>query len=121
MTTTVNGLPGASNLILPAGFVNVQYAIRSCPELYVIVNAPALGINWAYINSAGTALALPTLNVMTPHRTSLADGTYILYAATAPVGLYDLYLMCDNAVNGTFDFTSSGLNGVFTHLRATMN
>ncbi len=120
VTTTVNGLPGASNLSVSPGFVNVQYTIRSCPELYVIVNAPALGINWSYINSAGTAIGLPTLSAATPHRSGLADGTYTLYAASAAAGLYDVFLICDTVANGSLNQDQTGLSGVFTYLRATV-
>jgi hypothetical protein len=120
VTTTINGLSGDVNRSVSPGFVNVQYTIRSCPELYVIVNAPALGIVYSYINSAGTALALPTLSAATPHRSGLADGTYTLYAASAPAGLYDVYLICDTVSNGSLNLDSTGLSGVYTHLRVTV-
>jgi len=113
VTATANG-QGGGTVSSP---VTVQYTVRQCTELFVIVNAPAMGINWSYINASGAAVPMPgNLAAVTPHRTGPADGTYTLYSGAAPSGSYELYVACDNALNGSFNFSPSGLNGVFTRL-----
>jgi hypothetical protein len=101
VTATVNGLPGTGNVITSSP-VSVQYTLRQCAtELYVFVNAPPMGIGWSYLNSAGTAIAVPAaLSGVTPYRTLQGDGVYTLFSGPAPVGVYELYLACDSTNNG---------------------
>ncbi len=117
VTATANGQSSGS----VASPVIVRYTVRQCAELFVIVNAPTMGINWAYVNSSGFAVPMPgNLAAVTPHKTNPADGSYTLYSGAAPAGSYELYLSCDNVSNGGFNFSAAGLNGVFTRLGVTV-
>jgi hypothetical protein len=118
VTATANGLSGSVTAGSP---VAVQYTVRQCAELFVIVNAPALGIHWSFLNSLGTAIAMSAnIAAIAPYRTAPANGTYTLFSGSVPPGVYDLYLACDNAANAFFDYGSGGLNGVFTRLGVTV-
>lgn len=101
VTATVNGLPGTGNVITSSP-VSVQYTLRQCAtELYVLVNAPPMGIGWSYLNSAGTAIAVPAaLSGVTPYRVLQGDGVYSLFSGPAPLGIYELLLACDSTNNG---------------------
>jgi hypothetical protein len=106
--------------------VTVRYTVQGCAgqEMFLVLNAPAMGIPWSYLGFFGW-VPLPTnLAEIAPFQASgPADGTYTLFAGTAPAGTYALYLGCDFVHDGhlTID-TSAGLtvNGAYDYLSATV-
>ncbi len=106
--------------------VTVTYTLQGCSgkELYLVVNAPAMGMPWSYLSATGW-LPLPTdLSTLTPWGSGSADGIYTLYADTAPQGTYELYLGCDNVADGHLNIdTTAGLNvnGVYDYLAVTVS
>jgi hypothetical protein len=117
VTATANGLPAAltTNDAFISNPVTVRYNLRSCTELFVIVNGP--GISWSYLNSTGALVPITSLTGITPHRGSgPGDGLYTLVANyTAISGNYDLYFACDNTLNNRLDTTPT--NMVFDYVR----
>lgn len=106
--------------------VTVSYTVQGCSgkEIFLVVNAPAMGMPWSYLGALGW-VPLPTdLSTVTPYLSSgQADGVYSLYSGTAPAGTYDLYLGCDFVVDGHLNIdTSAGLNlnGVYDYLSVTV-
>ena len=107
----VNNIAGGGAVTNP---VTVVYSLAGCQgkEMFLVVNAPAMGIPWSYLNAAGQFVPLPaTLAAITPWMTSgPGDGSYPLYQGTAPKGNYEIYLGCDNLTNGHLDI--DGLNNI---------
>lgn len=84
--------------------------------MFLVLNAPAMGIVWSYLNAAGQWIPLPAnLADITPFTTSSpADGTHTLFTGSVPVGDYELYLGCDFVKNGHLDYTGgTSINGVY--------
>ncbi|CBE69930.1 MAG: hypothetical protein F9K13_07465 [Candidatus Methylomirabilis oxygeniifera] len=106
--------------------VSVSYTLQGCnnKEIFLVVNAPAMGIPWSYLGASGWVSLPADLSTVTPYLGSgQADGTYSLYAGTAPAGTYELYLGCDYVMDGHLNIdTSAGLNlnGVYDYLSVTV-
>ncbi|PTL35077.1 hypothetical protein CLG94_11375 [Candidatus Methylomirabilis limnetica] len=106
--------------------VTVTYTVQGCSdkEIFLVVNAPAMGMPWSYLGALGWVPLPADLSVVTPYLSSgQADGVYSLYSDTAPVGTYELYLGCDFVVDGHLNIdTSAGLNlnGVYDYLSVTV-
>ena len=101
--------------------VALTYQVVGCQnqEMFVVVNAPAMGIVWSFLNAAGQWIKLPAnLADITPFiNWGPADGGYFLFVGNVPVGDYELYLGCDFVVNGHLDFTGgTTINGVYDHV-----
>jgi len=102
--------------------VTVRYTTHGCyaKEMFLILNAPAMGIPWSYFT--GTAwLPLPAdLADITPYSThGPEDGdSQELFFGTVPPGSYDLYLGCDFVQDGHLTMDSGAdlnINGVYDH------
>jgi len=120
LTITVSG-PGPA-LVNP---VTVTYSVQGCSgrEMFLVLNAPAMGIPWAYLGIAGWVPLPANLAEITPYASGPADGTYTLFVGTVPAGSYDLYLGCDFVSDGHLNIdTSTGLNlnGVYDHFSVTV-
>jgi Tol biopolymer transport system component len=106
--------------------VSVSYTLQGCSdkEIFLVVNAPAMGMPWSYLGASGWVPLPAGLSTVTPYLSSgQADGTYPLYAGTAPAGTYELYLGCDYVMDGHLNIdTSAGLslNGVYDYLSVTV-
>lgn len=105
--------------------VTVTYSVQGCSgkEMYLALNAPAMGIAWSYLSATGWVLLPADLATITPFGSGPVDGTYSLFSGTAPTGTYELYLGCDFVTDGHLNIdTSSGLNlnGVYDYLSATV-
>ena len=119
---TVSGSGPGPTLINP---VTVKYSVQGCSgqEMFLVLNAPAMGIPWSYLNTSGAWVLLPTpLSLITPWMSSgPLDGTYLLFNGTAPAGTYELYLGCDFVNNGTLNIDAGGnVNGVYDHRVVTV-
>jgi len=119
---TVRGAGLGPTLINP---VTVGYSVQGCggQEMFLVLNAPAMGIPWSYLNTSGAWVLLPTpLSLITPWMSSgPPDGTYPLFRGTAPAGTYELYLGCDFVSNGTLNIDAGGnVNGVYDHRVVTV-
>lgn len=101
---------------------DVTLAVNGCftQEMFLVLNAPSMGIPWSYLNTNGAWAPLPTpLSLITPWMSSgPADGLYTLFSGSvAPGGPWDLYLVCDFVPNGHLDIDADlNLNGVFGSL-----
>ena len=105
--------------------VTVTYTVNGCfqREMFLVLNAPAMGIPWAYLNTAGKFVPLPAnLAQITPFMASgPPGGTYVLFNGTVPPGKYELYLGCDNVLNGRLDIdVGLHVNGIYDYLAATV-
>ncbi|GEM_PF-892153 len=106
--------------------VSVSYTLQGCSdkEIFLVVNAPAMGMPWSYLGALGWVPLPADLSTVTPYLSSgQLDGTYSLYADTAPAGTYELYLGCDFVMDGHLNIdTSAGLNlnGVYDYLSITV-
>jgi hypothetical protein len=105
--------------------VTVKYSVQGCSgrELYLVLNAPAMGIPWSYLSATGWVPLPADLSTLTPWGTGPPDGTYTLYADSAPAGAYELYLGCDFVSDGHLNIDTSvglNLNGVYDYLSATV-
>ncbi len=106
--------------------VSVSYTLQGCSdkEIFLVVNAPAMGMPWSYLGTLGWVPLPADLSTVTPYLSGgQADGTYPLYAGTAPAGTYELYLGCDYVMDGHLNIdTSAGLNlnGVYDYLSVTV-
>jgi hypothetical protein len=104
----VNG--DLSSTITIGNPVTVDYTIRggAGQEFFLALDAPAMGIPWAYRTAAGTWVPLPAnLNDVTPFTNAPADGDYTLYSGTVPPGTYTLCLGYDTVMNGHLDLTAA--------------
>jgi hypothetical protein len=106
--------------------VIINYSVQGCSgrEMFLVLNAPPMGIPWAYLNSNFAWVPLPTpLSQITPWVSSgPADGLYTLFSGSVPPGMYDLYLACDAIQNGHLDITGPPLclTGAFDYLPLTV-
>ncbi|UKL13726.1 Lcl C-terminal domain-containing protein [Dissulfurimicrobium hydrothermale] len=100
--------------------VDVTYQITNAApgqEAFFILDAPAVGINWSYLNSSYQWIPLPAnLEQMTPCGYILGDGTYTLYQGPWPKGDYLIYLGFDNNKNGLLDFSSLTYDSLLIHV-----
>ncbi len=101
--------------------VTLSYLVAGCQnrEMYLVLNAPAMGIAWSFLTSVGSWQPLPAnLADITPFNAlGPADGGYILYSDNAPLGDYELYLGCDFVTNNHLDYTGgTTVNGIFDHI-----
>ncbi len=82
--------------------VTVTYSVQGCSgkEMYLILNAPAMGIAWSYLSATGWIPLPADLATITPFGSGPVDSTYSLFSGTAPTGTYELYLGCDNVLDG---------------------
>jgi hypothetical protein len=94
--------------------------LRGCQgqETFQVLNAPAMGIPWSYLNAAGQWIPLPAnLETVTPFTTTgPADGTYTLFSGSVPVGDYELYYGCDYIKNGHLDISFGAPNAAYDHI-----
>ncbi len=114
---TVNGTTGDE--VSAANPVAVTYRLRGCQgqELFLVLNAPPMGIVWSYLTAAGQWVPLPAnLADITPFNAAgPADGSYPLFMGNVPAGDYELYLGCDFVKNGHLDYLLGAINGVYGH------
>ncbi len=114
---TVNG--GTGDEITTPNPVAVTYQLRGCQnqEMFLVLNAPPMGIVWSFLNAAGQWVPLPAnLADITPFSPNgPADGSYPLFTGNVPLGDYELYLGCDFAKNGHLDYLLGAVNGVYGH------
>jgi len=119
----INNIAGGGNLTNP---VTVKYSVGGCTdkEMFLVVNAPAMGIPWSYMNSQGQWVPLPSnLAQVQPWLTSGPyDGTHTLFSGNLPPGSYEIYLGCDNTKNGHLDINlSQQIDGVYGYGFGTVN
>jgi hypothetical protein len=124
ITLVVNG--DSSPAVTPIKPVTVVYQISGCQnrEMYLILNAPALNINWSYLDAAGQWISLPVnfINITPFSAIGPADGAYTLFNGNLPPGDYDLYIACDFIANGHLDYTGGiSLNGAFDYVLVHVN
>ncbi len=130
VTILINGLPGEDVVI--AGVrdgdtrshtpVKIEYKLNESAglELFVIVQAPPLGINWSYLDAAGKFIPVPSdYSKITPYKPKGLDpDTYTLFNGILPAGIYELYIALDFAANGHLDYQFPGvLNGRYAYAR----
>lgn len=101
--------------------VALTYQVVGCQgqEMFLVLNGPAMGIVWSYLNAAGQWIPLPAnLANITPFISGgPADGGYFLYTGNVPVGDYELYLGCDFVTNGHLDHMGgTSINGVYDRI-----
>lgn len=91
--------------------VTVDYSIRGGQghEFFLVLDAPAMGRPWSYLNATGQWVRLPAnLNDVTPFATAPADGDRAFYTGiTVPPGAYSLCLGYDTVKNGYLDLTTA--------------
>lgn len=105
--------------------VMVTYSIQGCSgkEMFLALNAPAMGLPWSYLSATGWMPLPVNLSDITPYASGPADGTYTLFSGTAPTGAYELYLDCDFVSDGHLNIdtsTSLNLNGVYDNFSVTV-
>ncbi len=114
----------SAGAVTTANPVTVTYTLSGCQgrEMFLVLNAPAMGIPWAFLNAAGQWVPLPVnLAQITPFANGFSNGTYTLFSGNAPSGVYDIYLGCDFAANGFLDISTGGqVNGVYDSLVVTV-
>ena len=90
--------------------------------MFLVLNAPAMGIPWSYVDTSGRFIPLPAdLSRITPFMASgPARGTYPLFAGTVPRGTYEIYLGCDFVRNGRLDYFMGIIDGVFDYTIVTV-
>ena len=100
--------------------VDVTYQITNAApgqEAFFILDAPAVGVYWYYLNSSYKWMPLPdNLEQMTPCGYILGDGVYTLYQGPWPTGDYLIYLGFDNNKNGHLDFNSLTYDSLLIHV-----
>jgi len=86
--------------------------------MFLVVNAPAMGILWSYVDMSGRFIPLPAdLSRITPFLASgLARGTYPLFTGPVPRGTYELYIGCDFKRNGHLDIAGGVLDGIYDYM-----
>jgi len=119
----INNVVGGGMLTNP---VTVKYSIAGCTdkEMFLVVNAPAMGIPWSYLNSSLQWVPLPSnLAQVQPFSSSGPyDGTHTLFSGNLPPGSYEIYLGCDNTKNGHLDINlSQQIDGVYGYGFGTVN
>ncbi|MGQ9813495.1 MAG: hypothetical protein ACUVQ2_09035 [Dissulfurimicrobium sp.] len=88
---------------------------ETCKEMFLILNAPVIGINWSYLNAQGRLLPLPQyLDQITPFGCLPRNGQFPIYSGDLPPGDYDLYIGIDNIHNGHLDLYNNSLT--YSHL-----
>jgi hypothetical protein len=104
----VNGDP--SDAVSTSGPVSIEYTIRggSGGELFLALEAPALGIPWSYRNAAGAWVPLPANLAEVPALgPAPPDGDHTLYSGALPPGTYTLCLGYDLLPDGRLDLTGA--------------
>ncbi len=116
---TINGLSLSSTepIIIsetPQG-APVQLAIEvneiEGKELFFVLNAPALGIYWSYLNNKNQWIPVPTnWAAIQPFRLAPANGRHSLFGTqTLPTGSYEFYLGFDERVDGYLNIVGGGI------------
>ncbi len=84
-------------------------------ELFFVLNAPALGIYWSYLNNKNQWLAVPSnWAAIQPFGLAPANGRHSLFGTqTLPTGTYEFYLGFDERVDGTLNIVGGGILGKF--------
>ncbi len=84
-------------------------------ELFFVLNAPALGINWSYLNAKNQWLAVPAnWAAIQPFALAPANGRHSLFGTqTLPPGSYEFYLGFDESVDGHLNIVGGGISGKF--------
>lgn len=96
--------------VAAANPVTVDYTIRGGQgqEFFLVLDAPAMGRPWSYLNATGQWVPMPAnLSSVTPYATTPADGDYTLYTGTVPAGAYSLCLGYDMIPNGHLDIETA--------------
>lgn len=91
-------------------------------ELYLLYRTPGAGGAWYYVNAAGQVLPAVELSQATPVVASgPSGGTYTLFT-NVPVtaGVYEVYLVADNVIDGHLTVTNNLLRGLARHFIATV-
>lgn len=104
----VNGQPHAA--VTATNPVTVDYAIRGGQgrEFFLVLDAPAMGIPWAYRTAADTWVPLSAnLGDVMPFATAPADGDRTLHSGNVPAGNYTLCLGYDGANDGRLNMESA--------------
>jgi len=117
---TVSGSGPGPALINP---VLVRYSLQGCgsQEIFLVLDAPAMGIPWSYLGIAGWVPLPADLATITPFSSGRPDGTYTLFEGAAPAGTYELYLGCDFVNDGVLNIDAGGnVNGVYDHRVVTV-
>lgn len=91
-------------------------------ELFFVLNAPALGIYWSYLNAKNQWVPVPTnWAAIQPFRLAPPNGRHSLFGTqTLPAGTYELYLGFDYPVNGHLDYSAGGISGQFVQRTASV-
>lgn len=84
-------------------------------ELFFVLNAPALGSNWSYLNNKNQWVPVPTnWAAIQPFRLAPANGRHSLFGTqTLPAGTYEFYLGFDERVDGFLNIVAGGVLGKF--------
>ncbi len=85
-------------------------------ELFFVLNAPALGVYWSYLNNKNQWLAVPTTNwaAIQPFALAPPNGRHSLFGTqTLPTGTYEFYLGFDEGVDGHLNIVAGGISGKF--------
>lgn len=106
---TINGgLAGTA--VTVSNPVTFSYTIQGGQgqELFLAVDAPALGLPFSYKNAAGQWVRLPAnLATVTPFATAPADGDQALFSGPLPAGRYTACIGYDTTRNGTLDLAGA--------------
>ena len=87
----------------------------TCKEIFLILNAPVIGVNWSYLNDKGRWIPFPQyLDRITPFGCLPKDGQFLIYSGDLPPGDYDLYIGINTLNEGHLDLYNSGLT--YDHL-----
>ena len=116
----ISGSGPGPQLINP---VTVRYSLQGCSgkEMFLVLDASAMGIPWSYLGVSGWVPLPANLATITPFSSGPPDGTYTLFTGTAPAGTYELYLGCDFVNDGVLNVDAGGnVNGVYDHLVVTV-
>ncbi len=85
-------------------------------ELFFVLNAPALGVYWSYLNNKNQWVAVPPSNwaAIQPFRLAPPNGRHSLFGTqTLPTGTYEFYLGFDEGVDGHLNIVAGGISGKF--------
>jgi hypothetical protein len=86
-------------------------------ELFFVLNAPALGVSWSYLNSRNQWIPVPSnWAAIQPFALAPANGRHNLFGTQIlPAGDYEFYLGFDERVDGFLNITAGGILGKFVH------
>lgn len=100
----------AGTTVTVASPVTLSYTIQGGQgqDLFLAVDAPALGLPWSYQNAAGRWVGLPaSLASVTSFTSAPADGEHQLFSGALPPGRYTVCLGYDTTRNGILDLASA--------------